>query len=1132
LLDGGCKVGDLIQRSCELKFPAIAITDHGNMFGAIDFYTEAMKQGIKPIIGIETYIAPGSRFDKSTHGIKETAFHLVLLAKDEVGYKNLMKLSSIGYLEGFHYKPRIDKDILQEYSQGLIAMSACLHGEVSYLVLNNQLQDANNTVGKYIEIFGKDNYYLEVQDQGLKEQKIVNKAFLDIERRTGVKLVATNDVHYLSEKDSIVHEALLCIQTGTTLHDPNRMRFATPNFYLRSAEEMHELFRDIPQALKNTIEIAEKCNVEVDLNSTHLPNFKSPVGKSREAYLRDLSITGLEKKIDSVIPEEYQRRLDYELSIINKMGYASYFLIIWDLIRFAKDSSILVGPGRGSAAGSLVSYSLNITEVDPLKFGLIFERFLNPDRVSLPDIDIDFCYERRDEVINYVAKKYGQSNVAQIITFNTMAARGVIRDVGRVMGMSYSEVDKIAKLIPEGIGMTIKKALLSEPRLKELVDTNEQILQLIETAKALEGLSRHVSIHAAGVVISDKPLTEYVPLYKANDVISTQYTMKVLEKIGLLKMDFLGLKTLTVINEAVNIIKKTNGIDIFIDRIPFDDEKTYDLFCHGETFGVFQLESSGMRDILRKLKPRRFEDIAALLALYRPGPLGSGMVDDFIQRKHEGTMISYDHPSLEPILKETHGVILYQEQVMQIVSALAGFSLSQADILRRAMGKKIPEVMERQKQTFIDGALKNNVSKSVADKIFNLIEYFAGYGFNKSHSVAYSFISYQTAYLKANFPLEFITAVLTAEKDNTDKIVRYIDEAKRLGITILPPSVNESFSKFTCSKQDNTIRFGLSAVKNVGSTAIDSIIKTRNRVGKFKSLYQFTENVDLRVVNRKVVESLIKSGAFDSFDRKRSQLMASVDHVLEVGNKMQKDKASGQLSFFKDFEQQKGFEQDVQKIPSIDEWPEGQLLAFEKEVLGFYISSHPLAKYETMLRAYTTANSSTLVNFADQKEVNVGGIIDSVSVKSTRRGDRMCFISMQDLEGKCEVVVFPDVFKKFETILNPDVLVFVKGKINAREDEAKIIANEFIPLHEVRTRLTKVFTIDLFTAGLEHVTLEKLKKILLKYRGNVPVYLNFKEPSGKCTQLIVGEDLKINVSDSLFDEIYDLLGEHTIKITT
>jgi DNA polymerase III subunit alpha len=1132
LLDGGCKIHELIQHACDLRFPAIAITDHGNMFGAVDFYTKAMQKGIKPIIGYEGYVAPGSRFDKSNHGIGQAGFHIVLLAKDEQGYRNIMKLSSLAYLEGFHYKPRVDKEALREHATGIIALSACLQGEVSYYVRHNQYPQARKSVEEYQNIFGKENFYLEVHDHGIPDQKVVNKGILRLHKDLGVPLVASNDVHYISRSDAENHEALLCIQTATTLDDPNRMRMSTPEFYLKSAEEMESLFSAFPGAIRNSIEIAERCNVEIELDKIHLPYFEAPQGYTHEGYLHELCLEGLKRRCGSAPTKEYIERLEYELSVITKMGYTSYFLIVWDFVKFARDHDIPVGPGRGSAAGSLVSYALGITEVNPLKFNLIFERFLNPARVSMPDIDIDFCKDRRGEVIQYVARRYGQENVAQIITFSTMAARGAIRDVGRVLGMSFMDVDKIAKLVPEELGITLDRALKIEPRFKEQMNADPKIAKLLHTARALEGLNRNASVHAAGVVIGDKPLKEYVPLFKANDVISTQYDMKILEKIGLLKMDFLGLRTLTIIHEALRLIKETENIDVDIEGIPFDDAKTYELLCRGETFGVFQLESSGMRDILRKLKPRVFEDVAALLALYRPGPLGSGMVDDFIHRKNDGATIHYDHPLLEPILKETYGVILYQEQVMKIVSALAGFTLAQADLLRRAIGKKIPEVMEEQKKNFIDGAAKNKVKREVAEKVFNLIEYFAGYGFNKSHSVAYSFISYQTAYLKANFPLEFITATLTLEKDNTDKVVLYIEESKRLGFQILPPCVNESRSEFTCNKEKGSIRFGLSAVKNVGLTAIESIVATRVRIGDYKTLYSFTENVDLRVVNRKVLESLIKGGACDSFGLKRSQLMANVDHALEVGSKVQKDRDSGQLSFFKNFAEEEGFENSMQQIPNIDEWPEAQLLAFEKEVLGFYISSHPLAKFEKLIQAYTSINAGNLSQCADQSDVQMGGIIDSLSMKITRRGDRMCFATLQDLEGKTQVIVFPDTFKKYEPLLQVDALVFIKGKANTREDEAKLIATDIIPLSEVRMRLTKVLTLDLFTAGLEPQTLEKVRQIISHNKGNVPVCMNFREPNGKCTQLVVGEDFKVLATDRLFDDIEKVLGKNTIKVTT
>ncbi len=952
LLDGACKLPELIRRAVELKFPAIALTDHGNMFGAIEFYQEAIKQGVKPIIGVEAHIAPTSRFDKASHGIKDASFHLTILAKNEKGYRNLMKLVTIGYLEGFYYKPRMDKEVLKKYGEGLIGLSGCLEGEVPYYLRNDQMNEALRAIHDYQEIFGKDDFYLEIYDHGIEEQKKVVTKYLELSRELKIPLVATNDVHYIHRSDAEAHDALLCIGTGTTIDEPNRMKYATDQFYLKSAEEMTELFKSVPEAIENTLQIAQRCNLELDFTKTYLPRFDPPPGKTKEQYLYELCEEGIKKKIGGISPE-YKTRLDYEISIIQSMKYVSYFLIVWDFIHYAKEKNIPVGPGRGSAAGSLVAFALGITDIDPIRNGLIFERFLNPERVSMPDIDIDFCYERRDEVIDYVRKKYGQENVAQIITFGTMMARAAVRDVGRVMGLSYQEVDRIAKLIPAELNITLDQALKTEPKLRELAETDPRITKLLETSRALEGLTRHASTHAPGVVRSDVPLTDYTPLFKTGDQVTTQYSMTALEKIGLLKMDFLGLKTLTVIDETCKIIKRRQGIDVLIREIPFDDSKTYDLLSRGETFGVFQLESSGMRDILKKMKPRKFEDIVALLALYRPGPIGSGMVDDFIRRKHNPSLIKYDHPVLESILKETYGVILYQEQVMQIVSKVAGFSLAKADSLRKAIGKKIPEVMEREKQSFLEGAKKNGIHERIAEKIWNLIEYFAGYGFNKSHSAAYAFLSYQTAYLKANFPVEFMTALLTAEKDNTDKIVRHIEEAKRLSIEVLPPSVNESYLEFTClltkpgeDPSRGTIRFGLSAVKNVGSTAIESIIATRVKDGPFGSFYDFTERVDLRVCNRKVLESLIKCGAFDGFDLYRSQLVAMLDQALDMGGKLQRDRQIGQLSFIDNLHSEKGTKLGVRDIPNVPEWPESQLLAYEKELLGFYVSSHPLSKYE------------------------------------------------------------------------------------------------------------------------------------------------------------------------------------------
>lgn len=1128
LLDAASKIPNLMKRAAELRFPALAMTDHGNLFGAIQFYEEAQKHGIKPIIGMEAYIAPGSRFDKQAHGIKEASFHLTLLARDEEGYRNLMKLTSIGYLEGFYYRPRIDKEVLKAHSKGLIGLSGCLKGEVPYYTWNDRPEEAKRAIKEFVDIFGKENFYLELCDQGLEPQAKLIRAYTELARNFGIGRVTTNDCHYIHQKDAAAHDTLICIGTGSNLDEPNRMRYQGDQYYLKSAEEMHKLFSEFPEALKTTLEIAERCNLELTFNQTHLPHFDPPQGKTKEGYLEELCFTHLRNLLGGEIPADYQTRLRYELALINKMGFTSYFLIVWDFIRYAKEKAIPVGPGRGSAAGSLVAFALGITDIDPITHGLIFERFLNPERISMPDIDIDFCYERRDEVIDYVKRKYGTENVAQIITFGTMAARAVVRDVGRVMGFSYPEVDRLAKLIPMELNMTIEQALEREPKMKELAASDPRVANWIETSKSLEGLARHASTHAAGVVISDVPLPEYTPLFKTDDQVTTQYDMGALEKIGLLKMDFLGLKTLTVIDDTVKIVKRTRSLEVKIHDIPFDDKATYDMLGQGDALGVFQLESSGMRDLLKKMKPSRFGDLVALLALYRPGPLGSGMVDDFIRRMHNPSLIQYDHPKLEPVLKETYGIILYQEQVMKIVSELAGFSLAKADLLRRAMGKKIPEIMEREKKGFIDGCKANGISERISEKIWNLIEYFSGYGFNKSHSTAYAFISYQTAYLKANFAIEFMTALLTSEMGNTDKIVRYIECSKKMGIEVLPPSVNESYSEFSCAGE-NRIRFGLSAVKNVGTTAIDSIIAARKKAGAFRSFMDFTQRVDSRVCNRKVLESLIKCGAFDEFGRKRSQLMSMLDRAIEVGSSAQKDRQRGQLSFFgnltKEADTQDGFQ-----LPDIEEWPESQLLAFERELLGFYVTTHPLNKYEKTLKAYATASTDTLSEFRDQEEVTMGGVVDAIKEITTKKGDRMAFLTLQDLTGSSEIVVFPDLYKSSANLMKKDATVFIRGRINSRDDIPKVIAEEVVPLDEVKKRFTRLVSIDLHTAGLDPELLQKLKDILSSHRGKVPVYLSFRDPSGKTAVIQPGDEFRVETNDQLFQAIESLLGENAVKI--
>jgi len=1110
--------------------PAVAMTDHGNMFGAIEFYETCMDKGIKPIVGCEIYIAPRSRLEKTSNGIQESSYHLILLVKDEEGYKNLMKLVSIGFLEGFYYKPRIDKEVLAKYSKGLIGLSSCLKGEVSRLALNGLENESRNVLAQLKDIFGQENFYLELQNHFIPEQNKLNEKLIKLSQELNLPVVATNDVHYLLKEHARAHEALMCLQTQTTLADPNHMKYQTDEFYFKSPQEMQELFAHIPEAIHNSVLIAEKCNLELDFEKTYLPHYQPPNGKTRDEFLRDLVEDGLKNRYGEVNPP-IRERVEHEIEIIKQSGFTSYFLIAWDFVHYAKENKIPVGPGRGSAAGSVVSYALDITNIDPLKYDLIFERFLNPERVSLPDIDIDFCYERRSEVIDYVVKKYGKDNVAQIITFGTMMAKAAIRDVARVLGFTYGEADKIAKLVPNELNITLEQAVAREPELQNSYRSDERIANLIDTAKILEGLTRHASTHAAGVVISEDPLTNHIPLFKtSDDQITTGYPMGSLEKIGLLKMDFLGLKTLTVIDETVKIIQRTKGLTIDIRKVPLDDQKAYDILSKAESMGVFQLESSGMRDLLKKLKPTHFEDIIAILALYRPGPIGSGMVDDFIKRKHGQIPMKYDHKKLEPILKDTYGIIVYQEQVMRIVSNLAGFSLSQADSIRRAMGKKTPEVMDELRHNFIDGALKSGIEKRVADKVFNLIEYFAGYGFNKSHSAAYALISYRTAYLKANYPIEFMTALLTSEMGNTDKVVTYINEAQRMGIKILPPDVNESFAKFTMV-DDATIRFGLAAVKNVGQGAIDSIIEARNKYGNFNSLYDFCEHVDLRLVNRKVIESLIKCGAYDSFGLYRSQLMAIIDRALEVSGGLQKDRTSGQMSFFDTFEHSHGFKKTFQEIPNIKEWPDSQKLSLEKEMLGFYITGHPLTKYQKLLKDFTNATTSSLSLSRDNQEVFMAGVINKLKHTFTKKmNEKMAFLTLEDLEGTVEVLIFPKVFPQVATYLKANAVVLVRGRLSLREDQPKIIANDLVPIEEVRQKYTASVSVDLFTAGLEEKTLKHLREILSRFPGDVPVKFNFTTPDKEEMQLVVGKDLSIMVNDEVISEIEKLVGTGAVSL--
>ncbi len=1122
LLDGACLIKKLVDLARRMKMPACAMTDHGNMFGAIEFYQTCMQNGVKPIIGCEVYVAPNSRFDKTIYSGGETSNHLILLAKDETGYRNLMKLVSSGYLEGFYYKPRIDKDILAQHSEGLMALSSCLKSEFSSLALDNKTDKIKRLAGQYQEIMGKDNFYFELQDNDIPEQKKVSTVLVKLGKELGIPVVATNDVHYLTKDSAKAHEALLCIQTQSTLDDPRHMKLQTDQFYFKSPEEMKALFKDVPEAISNTIQITEKCNLELDFSKTFLPHFLPPEGITREKYLKDLCEKGLKERYSSVT-NEIKERLDYELKVISKSGYNSYFLITRDFVHYAKEKGIAVGPGRGSAAGSIASYCLGITDIDPLKYNLLFERFLNQERVTMPDIDIDFCYERRGEVIDYVVQKYGQENVAQIITFGTMAARAVIRDVGRVMNVPYADVDKIAKLVPTDPNMTLGLALEKEPELKSLYKQDARVKELIDTSRHLEGLTRHASTHAAGVVISEDPLTNHVPLFKTGDgQISTGYAMTSLEKIGLLKMDFLGLRTLTVIEETLKIVNRVKNMDLNMESIAIDDARTFKLLSKARTMGIFQLESSGMRDLLKKLKPEKFEDIVALVALYRPGPIGSGMLDDFMKRKHGEVDVRYDHPLLASILKETYGIIVYQEQVMMIVSSLAGFSLAQADLLRRAIGKKTPEVMDQQRKAFIEGAAHNKIDKRVAEKIFNLIEHFAGYGFNKSHSAAYAMISYRTAFLKANYPVEFMTALLTSEKDNTDKLVEYIEEAEEMDIKILPPDANESFANFTMVGKD-AIRFGLGAVKNVGQGAIESVIASRKKDGSFKSLCEFCERTDSRLVNKKVIESLIKCGAFDSLGLKRSQMMTMLSRAMDIASSIQKEKSLGQMLLF-------DHKKSDEEVPDIKEWPESQLLHFEKEMLGFYITGHPLARHEKLLKEYSTAPSSELRNLNDGAKIRFGGIINKVKNTITKRsGEKMAIMMMEDLDGSVEVLVFPKAYKNVSRFIRPNFAVFVSGRLSLKEDRPKIIVEDIVPIEDARKLFTQAISIDLNLLGMEGKVLERLKGLLGKHRGSIPVYFNVATQKDGAYRIEVDKELFVSPTKEMVSELEELIGRDHIR---
>ncbi len=1164
LLDGACHIDELTEQAARFGMKAVALTDHGNMFGAVAFHDACRERGLTPILGCEVYVAPGSRHDRTASGIGEAYHHLTVLATSAEGYHNLVKLVSVGYTEGFYHRPRIDKDVLAQHARGLVGLSGCLAGETAGHLAAGAEEAALRTVGQLSEIFGSERFYLELMDHGLEQQRRVNGGLLGLAARTGLPLAATNDAHYLRQDDHQAHDVLLCIGLGKKVQDAERLRFDAPEFYLKSPVEMARLFPDQPRALANTVRIAEMTDFRLE-SSASLPAFEVPAGFTVESYFEHVVRDGFAQRRSALEPlaeagrlryalSAYEERLDKEIAVIRRVGFSGYFLIVWDFIRYARERGVPVGPGRGSAAGSLVAYSLRITDIDPMEYDLIFERFLNEERISPPDIDIDFCENRRGEVIEYVTRKYGRENVAQIITFGTMRSKAVVRDVARVLDMSYADADRIAKMIPFDLKMTLDKALEESPPLQEAYQKDPKVKELIDISRRLEGTTRHASTHAAGVVIAPRPLTEFVPLFKGNTAeLTTQYDMKAVERVGLLKMDFLGLRTLTLIDDCVKMIGSQTGVGLDPDRLPLDDPRTYELFTAGRTSGLFQFESDGMRDILRRFKPDRLEHLTALNALYRPGPMQ--MIEDFIRRRHGQTKVTYEHPALEPILAETYGVMVYQEQVMRIASVLAGFTLGQADILRKAMGKKNAEVMATQKEKFIQGCLARNVLERKAARIWDHMEQFAGYGFNKSHSAAYALLAYQTAYLKANYPVFFMAALLTSERANTDKMVQYIGEAREMDLAVLPPEVNESDMFFSVTEQGGAappppepparsaavnpaplaapaspagaappaIRFGLAAIKNVGEGAVEAVLAARRSGGAFTSLYDFCERVDLRAVNRRVLESFVKSGCFDSLDRRRPALFAAIDRCLEAGQKLQRDREQGQHSLFGIL----GGDEPAatpERIADHAAWGEGERLAYEKESLGFFITGHPLERYREELAQWASATTGRLPGLAD-REVSVGGIVAALRLIKTRKGDRMATFLLEDLEGGVEVLVFPDTYKKVATHLVEDQIVLVKGKAEVGEEgKARLLASDLLPLEKAKLADARAVTIRIPVSGWDRDLGERLRTILDAHRGEVPVTLEMFRPGWYAVSVMPSSEYRVRPDAGLLVEVEGLLG--------
>ena len=1136
LLDGAIRLKDLFEAARGFNMPSVAITDHGNMFGALEFYKMASKFGIKPIIGCEAYVAPRSRQDRGLkaegegNGDEDRSYHLVLLARDRTGYQNLMKLVSLGFMEGFYYKPRMDKEILRQYSEGLICLSGCLKGEIAVQLQRNQPAAARKAALDYAEIFGQDNFYLEIQSNGIPEQTIVNEGLVRLGRELSLPLVATNDCHYLRKSDARAHEILLCIQTGKTILDEKRMKFQTDQLYFKSPEDMAKDFAHVADALENTCAIAERCNLKLDLGEYHFPVFPLEPGESIDDRFEREVREGFELRIGTIRRkrpdfsekdrQEYEDRLDYELGVIRQMGFPAYFLIVSDFINYAKKNGIPVGPGRGSAAGSLIAYAMRITDLDPIEHGLIFERFLNLERISMPDIDVDFCVNGRDKVLEYVTNKYGKDRVAQITTFGTMQARAVIRDVGRALAMAYNDVDRIAKLIPPTLGIDLNRSLQLEPRLVELQRENPQVRELFEIALPLEGLTRHASTHAAGVVMADKPIVEYMPLYLGQEGETvTQYPMKYVEEAGLIKFDFLGLRNLTVINDAIALIKEQHGVELNMEELPLDDPDTYALLSRADTTGVFQLESSGMRDIMVRLRPENFADIVALVALYRPGPLESGMVEQYIQGKHGEIEIKYDLEMLRPILEPTYGVILYQEQVMKVASVMANYSLGEADILRRAMGKKISELMMAQRDRFVKGATANGIESSKANHVFELMAKFAEYGFNKSHSAAYALIAYQTAYLKSHYPVEFMAALMNSFLSSSDQVVKLINVCAQMDIRILPPDVNESGRAFQVVGR--MIRFGLGAVKNVGEAAIEVILRCREEDGPFRSIHDFCERIDSQKVNRRVLEQLVRCGAFDTLHPGRAQVMAGLDEALDRASAVQRDRQAGQMNLFEMLRSKKKTSAPV--LPDIPEWDSRTRLQFEKESLGFYISGHPLDFYRQQISAICTADTQSVKEKREGTEVVVCGLFSVVKEITTKRGERMAFLMVEDREGTIEVVAFAEPYTQARPLLDGDEPLAVWGKVQHDEKATKLLANRILSMEEAQLQSVEAVHIKLDASSMDRDGFGRLRHLLMSHPGECRAMLHLLV-SEKGEAVLDLSKFAVNPTHSFFEDIRKYFG--------